>query len=97
VFVPLFLSLGIYENLNKFKCKSLIFVRFEVITFYFDNFLEQRFSVLKDTWVEAVEEQRVMIYAFGKTGISLKVDGSEDVEKMKFHGQEIGISPGLEI
>ena len=26
-----------------------------------------------------------------------KVDGSEDAEKMKFQGQEIGILPGLEI
>ena len=34
---------------------------------------------------------------FEKTEISLKVDGSEDAEKMKFQGQEIGIPPGLEI
>ena len=43
------------------------------------------------------KERRVIIRAFEKTGISLKVDGSEDAEKMKFQGQEIGIPPGLEI
>ena len=41
--------------------------------------------------------QWVMIRAFEKTGISLKVDGSEDAEKMKFQGQEIGIPTGLDI
>ena len=54
-------------------------------------------KALKEAWVETVEERRVMIRAFEKTGISLKVDGSEDAEKMKFQGQEIGIPPGLEI
>ena len=54
-------------------------------------------KALKEAWGETVEERRVMIRAFEKTGISLKVDGSEDAEKMKFQGQEIGIPPGLEI
>ena len=52
---------------------------------------------LKEAWVETVQERRVMIRAFEKTGISLKVDGSEDAEKMKFQGQEIGIPTGLDI
>ena len=38
-----------------------------------------------------------MICAFEKTGISLKVDDSEDAEKMKFQAQEIGIPLGLDI
>ena len=41
--------------------------------------------------------QWVMIRAFEKTGIILKVDGSEDAEKMKFQGREIGIPTGLDI
>ena len=41
--------------------------------------------------------QWVMIRAFDKTGISLKVDSSKDAEKMKFQGQEIGIPMGLDI
>ena len=48
-------------------------------------------------WVETVQERRVMIRAFEKTGISLKVDGLEDAEKMKFQGQKIGIPTGLDI
>ena len=52
---------------------------------------------LKEAWVETVQERQVMIRAFEKTGISLKVDGSEDAEKMKFQGQEIGIPTGLDI
>ena len=38
-----------------------------------------------------------MIRAFEETGISLKVDDSEDAEKMKFQGPEIGIPPGIDI
>ena len=41
--------------------------------------------------------QWVMIRAFEKTGLILKVYGSEDAEKMKFQGQEIGIPTGLDI
>ena len=41
--------------------------------------------------------QWVMIRAFEKTGIILKVDGSEDAEKMKFQGREIGIPTVLDI
>ena len=47
--------------------------------------------------METVQEKRVMIRAVEKTGISLKVDGSEDAEKMHFQGQEIGIPEGLDI
>ena len=36
-------------------------------------------------------------YFSGSYVIGLKVDGSEDAEKMKFQGQEIGIPPGLDI
>ena len=54
-------------------------------------------KALKEAWVETFEERRVMIRAFEKTGISLKVDGSEDAEKMKFQAQEIGIPLGLDI
>ena len=46
---------------------------------------------------EIVKEWRVMIRAFEETGISLKVDDSEDAEKMKFQGPEIGIPPGIDI
>ena len=60
------------------------FVRLEVITFYFDNFL-------KGTKLFWIDNQH---YPYG---LSLKVDGSEDAEKPKFQGQEIGIPPGLEI
>ena len=52
-------------------------------------------KALKEAWVETVEQRRVMIRAFEKTGISLKTDGSEDAEKMHFQGQEIGIPSGL--
>ena len=44
-------------------------------------------KALKEAWVETVEERRVMIRAFEKTGIRLKVDGSDDAEKMKFQGR----------
>ena len=36
-------------------------------------------------------KRRVTTRAFEKNGISLKVDGPEDAEKIKFQGQEIGI------
>ena len=52
-------------------------------------------KALKEAWVETVEQRRVMIRAFEKTGISLKTDGSEDAEKMHFQGQEKGIPSGL--
>ena len=47
--------------------------------------------------VTIIFERRVTIRAFEKTGISLKIYGSEDAEKMKFQGQEIGILPGLDV
>ena len=46
---------------------------------------------------EIVKEWRVMIRAFEETGISLKVDDSEDAGKMKFQCPEIGIPPGIDI
>ncbi len=54
-------------------------------------------KALKEAWVETVEERRVMIRAFEKTGISSKANGSEDAAKMHFQGQEIGIPSGLDI
>ena len=44
-----------------------------------------------------IVEKKVMIRAFEKTGISLKVDGSEDATKMHFQGQEVGVPDGLEL
>ena len=54
-------------------------------------------NALKEAWIEVVEERRVMIRAFEKTGISLKTDGSEDNEKMEFQGQDKGIPGGLKV
>ena len=51
----------------------------------------------KEAWIETVEERRFMIRAFEKTGISLKVNGSEDQAKMQFQGRSPGISSGLNI
>ena len=44
-------------------------------------------KALKEAWEEVVMAKKVMIRAFEKTGIILKVDGSEDTEKMKFQPQ----------
>ena len=52
---------------------------------------------LKEAWVETIQERRVMIRAFEKTEISLKVDATEDAELMEFQGQEIGIPTRLDI
>ena len=54
-------------------------------------------KALKEAWVETVESRRVLVRAFEKTGISLKVDGSEDQAKMHFQNQPVGIPDGLEI
>ena len=44
-----------------------------------------------------VENPTCIIRAFERTGISLKIDGSEDETKMHFQSQEVGIPEGLEI
>ena len=54
-------------------------------------------QALKEAWIETVEERWIMIHAFEKTGISLKVNGSEDQAKMQFQGQSPGIPSGLNI
>ena len=46
---------------------------------------------------EIVKEWRVMIRVLEETGVSLKVDDSEDAEKMKFQGPEISIPRGIDI
>ena len=51
----------------------------------------------KEAWEEVVTEKKVLIRAFEKTGISLKVDGSEDGTKMHFQGQDVGVPAELEL
>ena len=51
-------------------------------------------KALDIAWREFLKE-KTMRRAFEKTGLSLAVDGSEDAEKMKFQGQEVGIPAGL--
>ena len=62
-----------------------------------DNVSIQSVFQLCQLHLGVIVEKKVMIRAFEKTGISLKVYGSEDAEKMKFQGQEIGIPTGLDI
>ena len=54
-------------------------------------------KALEETWKEVIMEKKVMIRAFEKTGISWKVDGSEDATKMHFQGQDVGVPDGLEL
>ena len=54
-------------------------------------------KALEEAWKEVIVEKTVMIRAFEKTGITLKVDGSEDATKMHFQGQDVGVPDGLEL
>ena len=38
-----------------------------------------------------LENKKTIYRAFERTGISLKTDGSDDSEKMKFQGQDVGV------
>ena len=42
-----------------------------------------------------VENKKTIVRAFERAGLSLKTDGSEDNQKMKFQGQDVGIPEGL--
>ncbi len=42
-----------------------------------------------------LENKKTIYRAFERIGISLKTDGSEDSEKMKFQGQDVGVPEGL--
>ena len=52
---------------------------------------------LRDSWTEMVENKKTIYHAFERAGFSLKTDGSEDSQKMKFQGQDVGIPEGLVI
>ena len=51
-------------------------------------------KALDKAWWEMLTE-RMIIRSFERTGLSLKVDGSENSSKMKFQGQAEGIPDGL--
>ena len=53
-------------------------------------------KALGESWKNLLKENTIR-RSFERTGLSLKVDGSEDSELMKFQGQSKGIPEGLNL
>ena len=52
-------------------------------------------KALYSAWKDVLQQDTI-VRSFEHTGFSLQIDESEDATKMKFQGQDVGISTGLE-